>query len=208
MRALPTTPTLISFGGYTNFGAPALFGGYEYTPLEINKRDTEKLQEKHDESLTVLPALFSENKYTTTVCDPPYAGYKQIPDLSIYDDYEGVKSYITQGTVISPDKEPLIIPNRYRNFFCYSVMKIMPTAIQPGIYNDGVYHQLNPVFSTFEKSYDVLKNMSRITVVDDNDKGSFVMMDNESTHNLVTFKDDDMLVESSSKTKSLCQQEQ
>ena len=191
----------ISFGGYTNFGAPALFGGYEYTPLELNKRDTEKLQEKHDESLTVLPALFSENKYTTTVCDPPYAGYKQIPDLSIYDDYEGVKSYITQGTVISPDKEPLIIPNRYRNFFCYSVMKIMPTAIQPGIYNDGVYHQLNPVFSTFEKSYDVLKNLPRITVLDDNEKGSFVMMDNESTHNSVTFEDEDMLVQSSSKTQ-------
>ena len=34
---------VISFGGHTNFDAPALYGGYEYTPLEINKRVDETL---------------------------------------------------------------------------------------------------------------------------------------------------------------------
>ena len=190
---------VVSFGGYTNFGVPAMFGGYEYTPAELNKRDTEKLQTKHDESLKVMPVLFDENGYKTTVCDPPYAGYKQIPDLTIYDDYPEIDRYITQGTVLSPDKKPLIIPNRQRNFFCYSIVKMLPTCIQPAIYDEGVYHQLNSVFSTFEKSYDVLKNMSDITVVNNDNDKCFVMMDNETTHNFVSFNDDDFMEYSSKK---------
>ena len=34
---------VISFGGYTNFGVPPLYGGYEYTPVEMNKREDELL---------------------------------------------------------------------------------------------------------------------------------------------------------------------
>ena len=35
-------PNTLSFCGFTNFGVPALFGGYEYTPVELNKRKDEK----------------------------------------------------------------------------------------------------------------------------------------------------------------------
>lgn len=33
----------ISFGGHTNFASSAFFGGYEYTPTEINSRKTKSL---------------------------------------------------------------------------------------------------------------------------------------------------------------------
>ena len=36
-------PNTLSHGFYTNFGVPGLFGGYEYTPTEMNKRDSELL---------------------------------------------------------------------------------------------------------------------------------------------------------------------
>ena len=49
---------VVSFGGHTNFGSPALMGGYEYTPVELNKRDDESLADKHNEALKVLPVLF------------------------------------------------------------------------------------------------------------------------------------------------------
>ena len=184
---------VVSSGGYTNFGVPAVFGGYEYTTYELNKRDDESLESKHNEALKVMPALFDENGYKTTVCDPSYAGYKQIPDLTIYNDYPDINRYITQGTVISEGKQPRIIPSRYRNFFCFSMMKIAPPSIQLALYDSGHYHQMTPAFTTFEKSYEVLKNMSRITKIDDSAKNCFVMMTNESTHNFVTFKDDDLL---------------
>ena len=181
----------VSFGGYTNFGTPALFGGYEYTPEEINKRDDESLQSKHDESLRVMPVLFDDNGYKTTVCDPPYAGYKHIPDLSIYDDHPDINAYITQGTVMSEERKPLIVPSRCRNFFCYSFMKLMPSCAQLALYDYGRYNQLNRVFTTFEKAYDVLKNISSITEVEDGSQNCFIMMNNESTHNLALFEDSD-----------------
>ena len=90
-------PNTLSFGTHTNLGAPALFGGYEYTPLEMNRRDSEKLVDKHDEALLVLPVLFRDNGYEVTVCDPSWAGYHFIPDLSIYSEYPGIKAYNLSG---------------------------------------------------------------------------------------------------------------
>ena len=53
----------ISLGGFTNFGVPSLMGGYEYTPVEMNKRKDETLVSKHNEALKVLPVSFSNNGY-------------------------------------------------------------------------------------------------------------------------------------------------
>ena len=184
---------VISFGGHTNFGVPALFGGYEYTPVEMNKRDTESLESKHNEALKVMPVLFSEAGYDVTVCDPPYAGYKEIPDLSIYDDYQGIKAYYTQGVLSGSEVTDQIISNRYRNFFCHSILKSMPVCLQAALYNAGTYHNMNANFTFFSKSYDVLKSMSDITTVSEGERGSFVMLENDTTHNSVTFEDDKYL---------------
>ena len=182
---------VISYGAHTNFGAPALFGGYEYTPAEMNKRDTESLQEKHDEALKVMPVLFDQEGYNVTVCDPPYAGYLEVPDLSIYDDYPEINTYITQGIVNAADSDE-IISNRYRNFFCFSLVKSAPAILQSTLYDSGLYHQLNGVpRAAFEKSYGVLKALSSITDLQDGDSGCFVMINNETTHNIEQFKDDD-----------------
>ena len=53
----------------------ALFGGYEYTPMEMNKRSDETLMSKQNEALKVMPVLFDENDFEVTVCDPTYANY-------------------------------------------------------------------------------------------------------------------------------------
>ena len=90
---------VISFGGYTNFGVPPLYGGYEYTPVEMNKREDELLVDKHNEALKVLPVLFSQQGYDVTVCDPVYAGYSWDPDLSIFDGYTGICAYSLQKTI-------------------------------------------------------------------------------------------------------------
>ena len=53
-------------------GTPALFGGYEYTPVEMNRRDDELMVDKQNEALKVMPVLFAQNGYQVIVCDPPY----------------------------------------------------------------------------------------------------------------------------------------
>ena len=132
----------ISFGGHTNFGSPALFGGYEYTPVEINKRADELLVSKHNESLKVMPAIFYENGFDVTVCDPAYANYRWIPDLRIYNDYPEVSAYITNGRFGGVEEKQAIIDQNTRNFFCFSVMKTMPLFLQPTLYSHGRYYQV------------------------------------------------------------------
>ena len=40
-------PNTISYGPQTNFGAPALYGGYDYTPERMNARENESLESNH-----------------------------------------------------------------------------------------------------------------------------------------------------------------
>lgn len=191
----------ISHGGSTNFTTPALFGGYEYTPVENNKRNTETLESKQNEALKVMPNIFSSNDYEVTVCDPPYAGYTFRPDLSIYDDLPEVKTYITQEKFDDTKGIEYEIENRKRNFFCFGLMKSMPLILQELLYDDGRYNQADiteaalysaqivesntvskGIYRYFMDSYNVLLNMAEMTDVIEDEKNTFLMMSNNTTH--------------------------
>ena len=205
----------ISFGGHTNFGAPALFGGYEYTPVEINRRVDESLVSKHNESLKVMPVIFLENGYEVTVCDPVYANYQWIPDLRIYNDYSGVSAYITNGRFGGAEEKQAIIDQNTRNFFCFSVMKTMPLFMQPSLYSHGRYYQvgsgaakdsasISHVTQTvngvslsagtnagFMASYNVLENLPDMTDVTESGTNTFLIMTNNTTHEPMLLKEPD-----------------
>ena len=192
----------ISFARSTCFAAPAVFGGYEYTPVEINKRKDEPLASKHDEALKLLPAIFSENGYEVTVCDPPYANYQMISDLSIYDDYSGVTAYTIRGRFSAPTEKQKSID---RNFFCFSMMKSMPLFLQPAIYDGGRYYQtaasavqargglsiasgINPEFMD---SYRVLLNLPSMTKVTADATNTFLVLYNITTHSPMLLQEPD-----------------
>lgn len=190
---------VVSFGAYTNFASSALFGGYEYTPFEMNKRDTEPLKDKHNEALKIMPVLFDENGYDVTVCDPVYANYQWTSDLSIYDEYPDIDTYITAGKFADKEGKLNAITNRKRNFFCYSIMKMVPECMQSVIYDNGNYnhgveeeHAANQVMrnlyvadginESFMNCYTTLQNLSGITEVNDSETNTFLMMTNDLTH--------------------------
>jgi len=188
----------ISYGCFTNFGSPALYGGYEYTPVEMNQRDQELLKDKHNEALKVMPVLFSENGYQTTMANPVYANYQWIPDVSIYDEYPQIEAFITDG-LFSPDSvKPMRIEANYRNFFCFSMVKSMPVILQETFYFGGSYNEapdVNPIvhtmhtiseaegFSlTFLEEYATLCNLSTMTEVADSGADTFLFFSNAMTH--------------------------
>ena len=203
----------ISFGGCTNFGMPPLFGGYEYTPVEMNKRDGESLASKHNESLKVMPVIFSENDYDVTIFDPSYANYQWIPDLSIYDDCPGVTAYNTNGLFGDTESKQAIIDQNYRNFFCFSVMKSMPLFLQPVIYNQGRYYQITSdsaeealsysiqttdgmslstgLNSGFMEAYYVLKNLPNMTKITEDGTNTLLLMTNNTTHETMLLQEPD-----------------
>lgn len=200
----------ISFGASTNFGTPPLFGGYEYTPVEMNKRNTEPLVLKHNEALKVMPVIFAENGYDVTVCDPPYANYQWIPDLSIYDDCTGVKTYITNGQFGDMTQKQATIDDTYRNFVFFSVMKSMPLFLQSTIYSDGRYYQIETpdfiiedytaqvidgiskssgMWRSFLDTYYVLVNLPNMTDITDDTKKTFLILTNNTTHDTMLLQE-------------------
>lgn len=188
----------ISYGGHTNFASPALFGGYEYTPEAINLRADEALVDKQNEALKVMPLIFKENGYDVTVCDPAYAGYQWIPDLSIYSDYPEIHAYNTKGVFVNEEANAANKKAKERNFFCYALVKSMPLCIQPTLYEEANYHNLSAVDMSaqtvkslyvadglneeFENAYAVLENLPAITTVVDDSSDNFLMITNDTTH--------------------------
>ncbi len=196
----------LSFGACTNFGMPALAGGYEYTPVELNRRSDESLAEKHNEALKVMPVLFDDNDFDVTVCDPSYAGYQWVPDLSIFDEYPNISKYITKGRYGFTDAKQAVIDGNMRNFFCFSIMKTLPVVLQPTVYDKGLYLKYgentddtdeaipanqtidnisvaNGINHEFMETYQTLLSMNGITNVSDGAKNSFLFMVNDMTHN-------------------------
>ena len=188
-------PNTISFGGHTNFGVPSVFGGYEYTPKAMNARPDEKLETKHDESLKVMPLLFDAHGFKATISDPTYSGYTWIPDLSIYDEYETIDTYMTKGR-FNLFADETLDQKWKRDFFCYSMFKVSPVLLQSAIYNKGLYNEINVDATYVEKntkqasgynqnflnSFETLKQLSNLTKVSNDDQNHFFMMCNESTH--------------------------
>ena len=98
---------------------------------------------------------------------------------------------------------------RYRNFFFFSLMKISPLILQKTVYDGGVYNEpvrlsgdsdsdsarnysiVQAIYSPsvcngynvpFLKSYTVLNNLSNFTTVKDDNKNTFLMMNNDTPH--------------------------
>ena len=199
---------VISFGGHTNFGAPALLGGYEYTPVELNKRDDELLVDKHNESLKVMPVLFMENGFDVTVCDPPYANYKWNTDLSVYDDYPDIKKYAVTGYYGDEQAKEQTVQNNKRNFFCFSLMKSVPIPLQYFLYDDGNYHRAGDadlegastqvtdgrsvadgMKQTFMQAYESLCHMEDMTQITDEAKKQFLLFYNDAPHEPMLLKE-------------------
>ena len=185
-------PNTVSLGAFTNAGIPSVYGGFEYSPEKMNAREEESLKDKHDEALKVLPVLFYENGYNVTVCDPAYAGYQWIPDLSTYDDYPEIKAFNTQGKFDSLMPEDSISSEdiRRRNFYMHSLMKCFPLSWQTILYNNGNYcnAEFNEINShsgynnEFLEWYLILDNLENFTSFSEGEKDSFLLFYNAATH--------------------------
>lgn len=178
-------PNTVSFGGHTMTGAPALFGGYEYTAEGMDSRPEEKLVDKHNEALKVMPVIFSENGYKTTVYDAPLGGYKWISDLSIYNEYPKIQAYSLKNRFKDPELSYSVEIYRDRSFFMYSIYKAVPLICQQFVYDDGNYHYPDErphINMEFVDPYLTLCNLNNLTEIEDSDRNTFMMMDNEAPH--------------------------
>ena len=205
-------PNTVSLGHSTNNAAPALFGGYEYSPANLNKRSDELLVDKHNESLKVLPTIFAENGWKVSVGDPPYANYEWLSDVSIYDDNDRINAYNMYGVMTNSLLTELgeEYENRlHRNLFCYGIMKTLPYLFQPVLYSRGTYTDMNlftngsgnvsalsdPLHTqvgldeTYLGSRLVLESLDDIIDISNNEENCFFMFANNTAHDITLLEE-------------------
>ena len=197
-------PNTLSFATSTNVALPAIYGGYEYTPAEINKRPEKSLVEKQNEALLMMPALFDKAGYEITIFNPTNANYQYPSDLSIYNDYPNIKAYNVRGMFTSKELQKAENDTLKRNFYCFGIYKSSPLILQPSLYSLGFYNEADAIAGkkgdrftsqtlyglfnavglrkTYIQDYDVLENFPFITNIIDSDKNTFFTMDSITTH--------------------------
>ncbi|GHT66810.1 membrane protein [Spirochaetia bacterium] len=184
----------LSFAGHTIMGVPPIWGGYEYTPLEMNKRDSVPLVDKHNEALMILPELFQNAGFQITITDPSFANYSNVPDTRIFDKYENIKAFNINGRYTNnwymehnQNNKQVTGNTIIKNVLWFSFLKISPVFLRSIIYYDGTY--LSTAFfsldiTKFINSYAVLGYLPQLTAYDA-EAPSALLITNETTHELV-----------------------
>jgi YidC/Oxa1 family membrane protein insertase len=138
-------PNCVSFAGHTLAGAPPVYGGYEYTPESINRRDSVPLAEKHREAYLLLPRIFLQAGYSVTITDPPFDNYR-MSNLSVFAGYPEIHAENIAGKYTSrwlnahPDMQVQginISALLFNNLIRFSVFKTTPLFVRFFVYDDG-----------------------------------------------------------------------
>lgn len=181
----------VSFAPRTMTGAIGIFGGYSFTPWEINSRTSQTLQEKHNQGLLTMPVLFHEAGFDVTVSGLPYENFLKYPIEQMYDGYEYVNRAETRGAYSdlwyrehNMEKPLYLAQSIRRNLMWFSLFKMVSPIFRRGIYHDEYwtsffsYDDGMPRFLDNYSELDYLPALTDASAQND----SFVMIDNELVH--------------------------
>ena len=185
----------LSFNGHTLIGAPPLYGGYDYTPENMNARSQVPLKRKHNESLSLLARVFTEQAdFVATLSDLSWANYSYISDMGFLEEFGNDKiSGITLNKRYNSDfKQEFddgskgmfsLSQGLERNILWMSVFRTIPAFLRSPIYYRGSWLNANVIDGAerFLDWYAPLYYLPQITSFD-SERNSFVMMANEATH--------------------------
>ncbi len=188
-------PNTVSFGSWTIQGADCLYGGYEYTPWEMNHRRELPMVDKHNEAISLQAKIFSDNGYKVTVLDPPYPNYDAPPIFKAFENLQNTNTYEKigkysrlwykeNGIIPAPIRSNLI----KRNHIWFSIFKIAPLIMRPVIqFHDFWMPKTDSTqqsISDFINNYALLNYLPNLTDTNSNEN-CFVIMDNEIPHTQV-----------------------
>ncbi len=185
-------PNTVSFNGHTLMGSPGVYGGYEYTPLEMNKRNDVKLRVKHNEALSLLPTILAKEGFYSTVSDLSWANYVWEADMTFAKDVPNTKAIKVLGrysgdfkreALVSPDSLASLSHTLNRNLFWTSLFREAPAPLRPIIYYKGTWWEngIKETSSSFVEWFSALHYMNKITAVD-SQTPTLNIITNEATH--------------------------
>jgi len=164
-------PNTLSSGRYTIYGMPSIFGGYYYTPVEMNKRTNETLVNKYIEAQQVLPRIMSKTGFNVYLSSNQNTINNTIHAIreEYYKDDDNIKvikykNYYDYFIANNPD---LILKNYkdilFNNFIRYSFFECSPVIFHKVLYNEGDYLSLSTSskkINTYQK--DTISNYAEL----------------------------------------------
>ena len=178
-------PNTVSFNDRTLMGAIPVFGGYEYTPVQMNKRCDVPLVDKQNEGLKMLPKIFQNAGYNAVFTDPPYAGYSWVPDVSVLTN-DGISSEILEARYTNlwlKEKRPNQKTSGKVDLMSFSFFRMFPPVVRSAFYNDGNYLGSDSISADtkFLNAFSVLDYLPQLFSYD-SDKSGCMIIYNSCTH--------------------------
>lgn len=181
-----------SFNHHTLMGSPALYGGFDYTPAEMNKRNDISLKEKHNQALLLIPTLLRDNlNFESNLSDLAWANYDFYSDMSFVDGIDKINGYKLKGRYTADFKKEYsntikinnLSDGICRNLFWVSLFKIVPSPLRSVVYYDGSWwatESTNDLDSLIDQ-YAILNYLKDITKIEENGN-YYCAINNETTH--------------------------
>jgi YidC/Oxa1 family membrane protein insertase len=204
-------PNIIALYRRTLFGAPPLFGGYEYTTYNMNKRNNEKMKDKHNEAIFLLPTIFKEHNFDVSASNLPYVNYGQPLESDFYNK-RGIRvetivgrysnKYIHEALGLDEYGDPIQFDKLLRrNIFMLAILETSIFTFRDTIYQNGRYwgsadYTVNSgVRKSVIDNYTALYYLPNITKTANIDGGVFAIMGNDLTHEATYLQYPDYTVE-------------
>ncbi|MBQ3922744.1 MAG: YidC/Oxa1 family membrane protein insertase, partial [Spirochaetales bacterium] len=193
-------PNTLSFGRHTIIGSPPMMGGYEYTPNNMNKRSSELLKDKHNESALIMPKLFLDAGYDVTVTDMPYLDYMWEGFLNVFDKYPEIHADIIMGQQVAQyclekkNSSDQNNPNSTIDNICrdkirfFAMVQCMLPKMRDRFYASAICNLKQSLLSSaFEQAFSHLYYLRDLTDFT-NTKNTYTFICNETPHDSAALK--------------------
>ena len=195
----------VSLAWGTFGGIQVLYGGYEYCiPLDLNKEYS--LKEFHNESLIMMPRLFSDIGYKSMTFAPAFANFSWTPDLTIFKEYTNIKAYNIEKSMIENELNSLlnnsennitetkIFEENKRRAMRFALFRTLPVFLRYKLYshNDWFIPNGNKNLTIVGKGieeYALLQAYTNLTKINE-DGNCFNIIHCDTTHEPFNFNSD------------------
>ncbi len=193
LRGFVYYPNTISANSHTLMGSPGVYGGYEYTPWEMNRRTDKALKDKHNEALLLLPSILTKDAgFTAYISDLSWGNYSYISDMSFAQGIPDIHAFSVMSRYTGDFKKECMKAGYEksslshvlnRNLFWVSIFRQSPAALRPVVYYKGTWWEngVKESSNSFGDWFSALYYLPSVTAFDSTTP-TLSIITNESTH--------------------------
>jgi YidC/Oxa1 family membrane protein insertase len=153
---------VVSTGNRTINALPALFGGFDYSVSEVNRRQAGLLKDKVSNAYKLYVDNFSQHGYQVLYSDPFWFGFERKGDCelfnNLYEKTEQGRCIHAIGKNIDEQKDKVrdhskLFQGLLKQYLALSIFKIAPSAFKESIYSGGEWMGLSYGWKKKEEKY-------------------------------------------------------